>query len=77
MGPDEIEAAITDEVAVVMLTHIKLPHRAHVRHGCRHRQGPWCRRADAVGPRPFRRRGPRSISMVPAPIWRSAAAINT
>ena len=70
----EIEAALDEDTALLMLTHVDY------RTGRIHDMARLTRAAhDAgtlvlVGPRAQRRRRCRSISMPPAPIWRSAAA---
>ena len=48
-------AAIADDVAVVMLTHVHYKTGGEVRHGGGDRGRPGLRRLDAVGPQPQRR----------------------
>ena len=74
---DEIVAAIDDDTAVVMLTHVSYRHRRHARHGRRSpaRRMPgarWCSGISPIRPARF-----PSISPRATPIWRSGAAISS
>ena len=50
-------AHLDERLAVLMLTHVELPHRPHARHGRGHARRARRRRADGLGPGAFGRRG--------------------
>ena len=74
---DALADVLDEDVAAVLLTPGRLPHRADVRHGRRHRAGARRGRADDLGPRPQRRRVPGRPRRRPAPTSPWAAPTST